>query len=152
MLPIKYFDLNRIRWFETDRSLFKLFISQDHTSQNFCSLWSTNFSAGTWTLTGHDDESRRLPLTVKRSWDERVQFASRFVTSNIVLLVPLPAKEPVVFWVASYWNWITLQSGWNVHHVMSDPDYLLGTEHFGIHFMTESTSYTFNWNEFILIP
>ena len=47
----------------------------------------TSFSPETWTLTRHDEESKRLALSVKQSWNERVYLVSPFTTLRIVLLV-----------------------------------------------------------------
>ena len=71
-------------------------------------VWSTSFSPETWTLTRHDEESRRLALSVKPSWNGRVQFVSRFTILRIVLLVWTLAEEPVVFWVVFVFNWIII--------------------------------------------
>ena len=60
----------------------------------------TSFSPETWTRTGHDEESRRLRLSVKRSSNRRVHLVSRFTILRIVLLIPQLAEETVVFWVA----------------------------------------------------
>jgi len=48
----------------------------------------TSFSPETWARTGHDEESRRLPLSVKRSGNGRVHLVSRFTILRIVPLVP----------------------------------------------------------------
>ena len=57
----------------------------------------TSFSPETWTLTRHDEESKRVALSVKQSRNGRVFLVSRFTTLRIVLLVVTLAEELVVF-------------------------------------------------------
>jgi hypothetical protein len=66
-------------------------------------VWSTSFSLETWTLTRHDEGSRRLALSVKQSWSGRVQLVSRFTILRIVLLEHLQASNQNLFGKEQLW-------------------------------------------------
>ena len=83
-------------------SYFKVWSSYEH--RIIYVVWSTSFLPETWTLTNHDEESRRLALSVKQSRNGRVLFVSRFTILRIVLLVLSLAEELVVFWVVKILN------------------------------------------------
>jgi len=63
-------------------------------------VWSAEFPTRNLDSNQNDEESRRLPLSVKRSSNGRVHLVSRFTILRIDLLVPQLAEESVVFWVA----------------------------------------------------